>query len=1081
MAKTAKIKYSLDGQGCFVIENYNQAKPFSNFFPGIAGLWGIPMWVFYVNRGQGIASFGIHGKDKSLVEFQPANKAYRLTSLQGFRTFLKLTSGSKKIFWEPFQNHSGVSGFKTKQVMRITSHDLTIEEENAFLGIGVRVNYFTLPQEPLAALIRRVTIINLGRKKWNVELVDGLPVFFPYGLNDWAAKNMSRTVEAWVNVRGVDKKTPYYHLRAEVADTPQVKHIKEGNFYFSFEKDGAKAKLLEPIVEAACVFGSVLDFVQPETFMNAAKFQVPRTQQTSNRTPAAMSFSRFSLGGREEKTFIAAAGFAHSEAQLSQFAAQALRQDFVAQKAAENKAVVEEVKHFAFTRSSSPEFDLYCQQTFLDNVLRGGLPVSLKTGEGVAAFNVFSRKHGDLERDYNWFVLAPTYFSQGNGNYRDVNQNRRNDVWFNADVKENHIVNFLSLIQADGYNPLVVKGMTFSVGQASRAEAVLKELCAGEVSAHLKEMLVKGFQPGELLQAVEQEGIKLKISLKDFLSKILGVSQKHESADHGEGFWTDHWTYNTDLLESFVAVYPDQFAALLLEKKVFSFYFNSHYVLPRDHRYILTAHGVRQYHSVHNDPKTTKAAERGHKLHTKHGEGEVYHTHLLAKLVCLLANKAATLDPSGIGVEMEADKPNWYDALNGLPGLVGSSISETFEIKRLAVFLLNALEQAAFSEKQKISIFIELYNFVTELKNVLASATEPLDYWSRANEAKEHYRFHTRAGIEGAEKDMTIAELKEFLKLIVQRTSQGTAAAKDRAGLYPTYFYHEITDYQKMDRLHAPGVPYVKPLKFRRQQLPLFLEGFVHALRVAENVPEARALYQGVRRSPLFDKKLAMYKVNAQLAEATEEIGRARIFPPGWLENESIWLHMEYKFLLELLRCGLYEEFYENFNKALIPFLKPEQYGRSTLESSSFIVSSIHEDASLHGQGFVARLSGSTAEFLHMWLWMNLGKQPFRLSRDGQLTLTLAPALPGWLFSEKAVKEFPKNSYAFNLFGTTRVVYHNPKRKNTFGQNSGVIKRISLTYPGRKNPVMLSSATIPAPYSHEIRDRKVERIDVEWE
>ena len=29
----------------------------------------------------------------------------------------------------------------------------------------------------------------------------------------------------------------------------------------------------------------------------------------------------------------------------------------------------------------------------------------------------------------------------------------------------------------------------------------------------------------------------------------------------------------------------------------------------------------------------------------------------------------------------------------------------------------------------------------------------------------------------------------------------------------------------------------------------------------------------------------------------------------GWLENESIWLHMEYKYLLELIRNGMYEAF----------------------------------------------------------------------------------------------------------------------------------------------------------------------------
>ena len=60
-----------------------------------------------------------------------------------------------------------------------------------------------------------------------------------------------------------------------------------------------------------------------------------------------------------------------------------------------------------------------------------------------------------------------------------------------------------------------------------------------------------------------------------------------------------------------------------------------------------------------------------------------------------------------------------------------------------------------------------------------------------------------------------------------------------------------------------------------------------------------------------------MYKVNADLSKETVDIGRTRIFPRGWLENESIWLHMEYKFMLELLRCGLYKEFYDNFENGL--------------------------------------------------------------------------------------------------------------------------------------------------------------------
>jgi hypothetical protein len=43
----------------------------------------------------------------------------------------------------------------------------------------------------------------------------------------------------------------------------------------------------------------------------------------------------------------------------------------------------------------------------------------------------------------------------------------------------------------------------------------------------------------------------------------------------------------------------------------------------------------------------------------------------------------------------------------------------------------------------------------------------------------------------------------------------------------------------------------------------------------------------------------------------------------------------------------------------------------------------------------MARLSGSTAEFLSMWLIMMAGKNPFTLNTEGKLQLHFAPSLPG--------------------------------------------------------------------------------------
>lgn len=1087
MGRGESLEYFLDKEGGFVIESYNEAKPFSNFFPGIAGVWGTPMWVFYVNRGQCIASFGIESKDKAIMEFQPANKSYRLTSLQGFRSFIKVRQGRRAIYWEPFQDHLPGTAFRKKQSLNLSAHDLTLIESNRDLGLEISVNYFTLPEENYASLVRRVRITDLKNEVRDIELIDGLPVLNPYGLKDWASKNMSRTVEAWVEVGNIEKKAPYYHLKVEVSDTPQVTHIKEGNFFVSFQVNGKTTRLLDPIVEAASVFGAAHDFAAPERFLRD-DFRKPLLQQTSNRMPAAFGHCRFSLKAKGHQEIISLFGCIQDVGRLNSVVRQVSSAgEFIARKADRNKEIIDGIKNCSFTASASREFDLYAGQTFLDNILRGGLPISLKTRDGNVAFNVYSRKHGDPERDYNHFVLSPTFYSQGNGNYRDVNQNRRNDVWFNTDVGDSQVISFLNLVQADGYNPLVVKGTTFHVERPEKIDDLLGRCVREKDRGPLNEFLRKRFSPGDLLQFIDNHTIGLTVDVKTFLGYVLELCHRQEMADHGEGFWADHWTYNLDLIESYLALYPENLRSLLLEKKVFSFYHNNHYVLPRAQRYILTDRGVRQYHSVGKDTHHDKSGGRGNVLCAGHGEGEVYYTHLLGKMLCLIANKIASLDPSGTGVEMEADKPNWYDALNGLPGLIGSSSAETFEIKRTCQFILDALDRCVADDQQDIPLFEELADFIIELKRILAAQSDPPAYWSQSNDAKEDYRAKIRIGITGEEKQLTVAEIKDFLNLIMVKTDQSIESAQNGKGQLATYFYHEVTEYTRPEKGDGK---HVLPLKFKRHVLPLFLEGYVHALRIEKDPGTARKLYQQIRESGLFDQKLKMYRVNADLSGESEEIGRTRIFPAGWLENASIWLHMEYKFMLELLRGGLYEEFFGNFRSVLIPFLKPARYGRSILENSSFLVSSTHEDSSLHGQGFVARLSGSTAEFLHMWLHMNTGGKPFVLV-NGELTLQLKPILPGWLFSRKTSAityvnasqelekiQLPANSYAFNFLGSILVVYHNPRRRDTY---KAKIKTIHLTYPDKPQPVVLQSAVVPSPQARDIREKKVQRIDVHFE
>src|SRR5512142_2492891 len=92
----------LDPTGRYLLDGYQDWRPFASFLPGIAGPDGIPLWVFYVNRGQAIAGFGIESKDSPIMEFLPANKAYQATPYSGFRTFLKLKRAGKSQVYEPF-------------------------------------------------------------------------------------------------------------------------------------------------------------------------------------------------------------------------------------------------------------------------------------------------------------------------------------------------------------------------------------------------------------------------------------------------------------------------------------------------------------------------------------------------------------------------------------------------------------------------------------------------------------------------------------------------------------------------------------------------------------------------------------------------------------------------------------------------------------------------------------------------------------------------------------------------------------------------------------------------------------------
>jgi len=1028
----------------FVISDYNSAPPFASFLPGIAGLWGVPMWVFYANRGQGITSFGVLDKDGSIMEFHPADKAYRYAARYGFRTFLKVDGK----FWEPFAEAQGLPA-----EMRITGHDLRISQKNPALGLSVSVEYFTVPNESFAGLARVVKIANYGRKSREIEIVDGMPYILPCGLDNGTMKTLSNLIQAWCAGKVIAPGTAFYKTRTALGDTPEMAVFERGNFYTASLAHRGRATRPGIVLRQSTVFGPVTGLDSPDGFLAGRRFSPPRETEVGGFIPSAFAHAALALKPGESADLASFAGHADGPDKVREISRRAGRPGYAPAKARENREVMTRLTGLAETRSASPEFDAYVRQNFLDNVMRGGIPENV----GGRPFYVYYRAHGDMEREYNDFKVIPSYLSEGNGNYRDINQNRRSDNFFNPEVGDFNVKRFMNLIQLDGFNPLVVRGGHLKMPDSRAAMKLLRRHLKSPNHA-LADALARPFILGAFMKQVENDGVRYLTSRDALAGDIAGIADRQEESFFATGYWSDHWFYNLDLLESLEGIHPERIRGLLHERSL-TFYDTDRYVADRGDKYVLKNGRMWQLDAVRHDPAKAALIESRttdrNLVRTDHGKGAVYRTTLAAKLLTTAVNKAASLDARGIGIEMEAEKPGWNDSMNGLPGRFGSSLAETLELKNLCRWLAGRLRP-----EDSIPLPVEVRDFldgVCAVDRRCPATGGTFEYWDRTYRLKEEFRKRTRMGVSGREFPIGGRAAIEFLDAVIKRCDAGTRKCLKKHGTYVTYFMNHPVRWKPV-----PGTRTARVTAFKAEPLPLYLEGFVHALKVEKDL----GIVPMVRKSPLYDGKLGMYKVNAPLGKTSFEIGRAKTFPRGWLENESIWLHMEYKYLLEVLKAGQYEAFFSDFRRAVVAFMDPAVYKRSITENSSFLASSAYPDPVQHGRGYVARLTGATAEFIDIQVRMTSGKTPFTLDPSGRLRFRLSPVLPGWLFRG--------TEFGFRFLGSIDVTYVNPGRKNTWEGIRPISYR--LTAGGREETI--HGEWVPEPFASLIRDKKVGKITV---
>lgn len=1003
----------------FIIKGYDKKNTFASFLPGISGKYGKPIWSYYVNRGQVISSFGIRDKNTPILEFSPASIAYQTVQTQGFRTFLKVNGN----YYEPFSACKDV-----ERQMLIDESSVAIKEINPEAGYEITVKYFGLPNEDIAALVRRVEIKNISSYDLDIEVVDGLTTIIPVGVSNDTYKAVGNLMRSWMDVENLNNKVAFYRLRASSADQAEVSQTVDGHFFLSFV-DG---KLNMPVVDANLVFGYDNSLINPVGFINNGVEKLDLNNQvTANKVPCGFAHCIKHLGSKEVININSLYGYVEDVSIINQ-KVNSIHEDFFSIKEKEAYQVIRELTDDIDTKTSNKVFDEYCRQSYLDNFIRGGYPTLLDDGKEGIVYYLYSRKHGDLERDYNWFVISPEYYSQGNGNYRDANQNRRNDCLFKNYVGTYDIKQFMDLIQIDGYNPLSVNGVAFKVASEYIKDVIKKIYADGD--AKLEGMLNK-FTPGQIVNYIAVNKKRALVEPDIALREILNKAEYDFEANFGEGYWSDHWTYNFDLVENYLHIYPDKLNELMFSDGEYKYFQSPVSVLPRSEKYVLTKDlTVRQYGSINHHDRS-KANKLGVDINAtnwlKDSKGEIYKTNLFEKLLSLATIKFLTLDPMGLGIEMEGEKPGWNDAMNGLPGLFGSGLSESIELLRIVRFLRGLAKN---KQNQVVGILTELNdlckNILPILEDFYKDKLDSFNYWDKTTSLREEYRELTDICISGNKQEIKIGQYLHLLELMETKLQDGLDKAKEIGeGILPTYFIYEATDYEKVVDKNGNevkshyGLPKVKVKGFKLGKVPFFLEGPARSYKVLEK-DEVLKMHKKIKKTDLYDKKLGLYKTSVDLDPQSLEMGRIRAFTKGWLERESCFLHMAYKYLWGLLKSELYDEFFEELNTGLVSFMDPEVYGRSVLENSSFIATSCNPDPQTHGRGFVSRLTGANVEFLSMWNAMMFGKNVFKYE-NGEISATFKPILSNKFFDSN-------DEVSAKFMSNTTVTYVNKNRKDTF-------------------------------------------------
>lgn len=426
------------------------------------------------------------------------------------------------------------------------------------------------------------------------------------------------------------------------------------------------------------------------------------------------------------------------------------------------------------------------------------------------------------------------------------------------DVKQ-----FLSFIQADGYEPLTVEAIVFMFKDEKVARDIAAQVTTDSNSAKVLGDILSGgpFRPGQIFSLCEDLNINRTKDNDEFIQPIMEASEDRAMAQFGTGYWADHWDYYLDLIEAYLGVFPDQEETLMYDNEL-RYFFSTATVRPRSQKYVLdytfdgTSKHVIQLDSTYFDMGKAGEQESFRDQNTgligieaswqRDNKGKPFTSTPIAKLFLLCSIKFSMRDAWGMGIEYEGGRPGWLDSMNGLPGMVGSGMPETYELYLLMKYVKKVIDKY----DRDIVVPAELAKMIKVMEKCLdtlkeSDYTEPEDlthdvpkplfeYWDVVASARENYRNDVEYYFSG---NTTTYSAKEVSKM-TGRWLEEIEAGMDRAmkfgtkgfgddgtsGIPPSFFSYDVTDWELNEEHNEKGLPLVNAKSMRVGEFPLFLE-----------------------------------------------------------------------------------------------------------------------------------------------------------------------------------------------------------------------------------------------------------------